>query len=150
MLVLYYFLNLRVFHKAFRVLLEKYLPSGPRLYPEDVIAEQPERFFVSELIREEVFDRLREEIPYSTAVLVEEFTKRGEKTYISANIFVERESQKGIVIGAKGRSLKSIGRASRVKIEDFLQTPVYLDLWVKVRKDWRNKDSDLREFGYWR
>jgi len=124
------------------------LPEGPFFYPPDVVAEQPEHFFVSELIREEIFLNLRQEIPYSTAVKVEEFREKGRKIYISAYIYVERDSQKGIVIGAGGRMLRKIGRNARLKIEDFLGRPVYLELRVKVREGWRERTPDLREFGY--
>ncbi len=132
-----------------RDLIGKLLPEGPFLYPLDVIATQPERFFVAELIREELVNLLRQELPYATAVKVEEFReKEGGKTYIRAIIFVEKLSQKGIIIGTSGEVLKRIGTTSRQKIELFLGHQVYLDLWVKVRKNWRKKDFDLREFGY--
>jgi len=132
-----------------RAAIEERLPLGPFLYPPEMIADQPERFFVAELVREGIFTALQQEIPYSTAVKVEEFKDREKgKTYISAVIFVERESQKGIVIGAKGTMLRQIGREARPQIEAFLDRPVYLDLWVKVRSNWRKKDSDLRECGY--
>jgi GTP-binding protein Era len=132
-----------------RDLIEKLLPEGPFLYPLDVIATQPERFFVAELIREELFNLLRQELPYATAVKVDEFKEKEEgKTYIRAIIFVEKFSQKGIIIGTSGEVLKRIGTVSRQKIELFLGHQVYLDLWVKVRKNWRKKDFDLREFGY--
>jgi len=139
-----------------------YLPAGPMLYPEDMIAEQPERFFVAELIREAAFQQLTDELPYAVNVLVEEFHEGKQrsagsrkpadagprKTYIRATLFVERESQKGIVVGRKAARLQSIGRQARTQIEEFLGRAVYLDLWVKVRPDWRNRDRDLREFGY--
>ncbi len=129
--------------------IEELLPEGPFLYPPDVVSTQPERFFVAELIREELFCQLRQELPYATAVKVEEFKEKEEgKAYIRAVIFVEKPSQKGIIIGASGEVLKRIGTASRQKIELFLGYQVYLDLWVKVRKNWRSKDFDLREFGY--
>ena len=128
-------------------MLEERLPSGPALYPPDILSEQPERFFVSELIREEMFNQLEQELPYATAVKVETFEERN-KTYIQAVVFVERASQKGIVIGSGGRMLKRIGSAARAKIEEFLHRPIYLDLWVKVRPNWRKRDFDLREFGY--
>lgn len=132
-----------------RAAVEERLPLGPYLYPPEMIADQPERFFVAELIREGIFTALHQEVPYSAAVKIEEFKDREKgKTYISAVIFVERESQKGIVIGAKGTMLKRIGRGVRPHIEAFLDRPVYLELWVKVRGNWRKKDSDLREFGY--
>jgi GTP-binding protein Era len=128
--------------------LERRLPFGPRLYPDETLTDQPERFFVGELIREAVFDLLRQEVPYATAVTVEEFRGGEDKTYIRANVCVERESQKGIVIGARGRMLKRVGSEARRRVEAFLERPVYLDLWVKVREDWRKKEGDLRDFGY--
>ena len=131
-------------------LIEERLPEGPFFYPPDMVAEQPERFFVGELVREEIFLNLGQELPYATAVKVEEFKERaGEKDYIRAGIYVEKTSQKGIVIGAKGLMLKRIGQRARAKIEAFLGRPVYLDLWVKVRAKWRKRERDLREFGYW-
>ena len=129
--------------------LEAYLPYGPKLYPDDMVAEQPERFFVAELIREAAFEHLEDELPYAINVHIEEFREQeGRKTYINAIIYVERESQKGIVIGKKGKNLHSIGRKARVGVEELLEAPVFLELWVKVRSDWRNTDRDLREFGY--
>lgn len=124
------------------------LPQGPRLYPDDMIAEQPERFFVAELIREAAFHRLENELPYALSVTIEEFRERPEKTYISAVIYVERDSQKGIVIGRKGACLREIGTQARQEVEKLLERPVYLDLWVKVRRDWRRRRQDLEEFGY--
>ena len=128
--------------------VEKFLPYGEKLYPDDMIAEQPERFFVAELIREAAFNHLAQELPYAINVVIEEFTERQSKTYIQALIYVERATQKGIVIGHKGSRLRTIGRQARLQIEDFLEVPVYLDLWVKIRPDWRKKDKDLKEFGY--
>lgn len=128
--------------------VERRLPFGPKLYPDDTLTDQPERFFVAELIREVVFDLLKEELPYATAVAVEEFKERDAKTYVRADVCVERGSQKGIVIGAQGRMLKRIGSEARRRVEAFLERPVYLDLWVKVREDWRKKDGDLKDFGY--
>ncbi|OPX21914.1 MAG: GTPase Era [Candidatus Latescibacteria bacterium 4484_107] len=135
---------------ALKTLIEQRLPEGPFFYPPDMVAEQPERFFVGELVREEIFLKLGQELPYATAVKVEEFKERkDEKDYIRAVIYVERPSQKGIVIGAKGAMLKQIGQHARVKIEAFLDRPVYLELWVKVRPKWRKRERDLKEFGYW-
>jgi GTP-binding protein Era len=125
-----------------------YLPEGEFLYPEDVLTEHPERFFIAELIRETIFEELREEIPYSVAVAVEQFIHKGNKIYIKANIFVEKQSQKGILIGKGGEKLKTIGKKSRKEIEQFLTHPVYLDLWVKVQKKWRAKSKNLSELGY--
>jgi GTP-binding protein Era len=140
--------------------LEQRLPLGPKLYPDDMIAEQPERFFVAEFIRQAAFDQLADELPYSIEVVIDEFrdaaghapetdgADRGSKTYIHATLFVERESQKGIVIGRKASRLRSIGSAARREVETLLDRPVFLDLRVKVRPDWRDKDRDLKEFGY--
>ena len=128
--------------------IERRLPPGPKLYDDETLTDQPERFFVAELIREVIFERLSRELPYATAVSVEEFKDREGKTYIRANICVERDSQKGIVIGAKGRMLKAIGSEARRRVEKFLERPVYLDLYVKVRENWRKKDADLKDFGY--
>jgi GTP-binding protein Era len=128
--------------------IEQLMPVGPQLYPDDMIAEQPERFFVSELIREAAFSLLSDELPYALNVEVEEFVERRPKTFIRAVLHVERESQKGIVIGKKGSLLRQIGAQARPAIESFIQAPVYLELWVKVRPDWRNKERALREFGY--
>ena len=125
------------------------LPEGPQLYPEDMIAEQPERFFAAELIREAAFEHLEDELPYSINITIEEFVERTrEKSYILAIIYVERESQKGIVIGRKASKLQAIGKQARKGIEELIQHDVYLELKVKVRSGWRNKDSALDEFGY--
>lgn len=123
----------------------KELPEGSPLYPEEMITEHPERFFVSELVREAVFNRFSKEIPYATATQVEEFRRGGSKTYIRVNIYVERESQRSILLGKGGGALKQVGRIARETIEEFLGEPVYLDLWVKVRENWRSRDSHLRD-----
>ncbi|MDE2742479.1 MAG: GTPase Era [Gemmatimonadota bacterium] len=129
--------------------LEAQLPCGPKLYPDDMVAEQPERFFAAERIREVAFEHLEDELPYAINIHIEEFRQRpGHKTYIRAIIYVGRESQKGIVIGKKGMRLRSIGRKARAALEELLDEPVYVELWVKVRPDWRDKERDLREFGY--
>ncbi len=125
------------------------LPLGPRFYPEDQITDQQERFVAAELVREQVLMNLRDEVPHSVAVVVNEFKVRSEEmTYISAVIFVERESQKGIVLGKDGQMLKRVGQGARQAIEDMLDTRVYLDLWVKVRPKWRDRDDELRRLGY--
>jgi len=130
-------------------MIVKNLPEGPAYYTEDEISDMPERFFVAEAIREKVFLITQQEIPYSSSVLVEEFKEREEgKTYIRAVIYLERNSQKGILIGKGGRTLKKIGRLARGDIEEFLQRPVYLDLWVSVKEGWRKKERDLEELGY--
>ena len=128
----------------------KILPAGPKLFPEDMITDLPERFLAAELIREKVFLLTREEIPYATAVAVEEFKEREEKNLvvIKATIQVERQSQKGILIGEKGRMLKEIGRQAREEIEALLGAKVFLELWVKVEKNWREDLRALRRLGY--
>lgn len=126
------------------------LPVGPLLYPADAITDQPETFFVAETIREKLFLATRHEVPYACAVRVEELTDRGPQgpLYIRAMIFVEKPSQKAIVIGEGGGSLKRIGQAARRELESFFGVPVYLDLRVRVRKDWRRDARALRELGY--
>ncbi len=123
------------------------LPAGGKLYPDDIISTEPERFFVAEIIREAVFLSMEEEIPYATAVLIEGFEEKQPKSVIHAAIVVEKNSHKPIIIGKKGRTIKEIGTKARIGIEEFLGCGVYLDLHVKVRKDWRNKESMLREIG---
>ena len=125
------------------------LPVGPRYYPAEQISDQQERFIAAELIREQAMRELRDEIPHATAVVVQEFNERKNGTlYIAANIFVEKDSQKGIVIGKRGAQLKRIGQAARIALQDFFHCKVYVELWVKVRKDWRRKDNLLRQMGY--
>jgi len=118
--------------EALTGLLVELLPVGPQYYPEDMITDQPERAIIKEIIREKVLHMTREEIPHSVRAL----------------IFTERDSQKGIIVGKKGQILKKIGELARSDIENLLGSKVYLDLWVKVRKDWRNKDNSLKDFGY--
>jgi len=126
-----------------------HLPEGPQYYPDDMITDQIERFVFAELIREKIFYLTREEVPYGVAVLVEEVKEReNEDYYVRANIYVEKKSHKGIIIGKNGKMIKKIGREARKSIEDLMQTKVYLDLWVKVLKDWREKDNLLRRMGY--
>jgi GTP-binding protein Era len=132
-----------------RELLET-LPEGPRLFPEDLITDLSERFLTAELIREKVFRLTREEIPYATAVEVEEFKEREEKNLIAikATIQVERESQKGVLIGKKGQMLKEIGRLAREDLEALLAARVFLELWVKVERNWREDPRALRRMGF--
>jgi GTPase len=134
---------------ALRDAIVRRMPEGPPFYPPDMISEHPERFFVAEIIREKLFEQLREEVPYSTQVNIVLYEEReSEKDLIDAEIVVERDSQKGIVIGKKGEALKRVGIAARRDIEDFLGREVFLRLFVKVREDWRNRDQHLRSFGY--
>ena len=126
------------------------LPAGPAFYPRDQLTDQPETFFVAETIREQLFLLTRQEVPYAAAVRVEELVERegGNRLYIRAVIFVEQPSQKAIVIGEGGAMLKRIGQAARRELEAFFGIPVYLDLWVQVRRHWRRNEAALREFGY--
>jgi GTP-binding protein Era len=130
--------------------LLKVLPEGPRLFPEEMITDLPERFLAAELIREKVFHLTRDEVPYATAAVVEEFKERPDRNLvvIRATILVERESQKGILIGEKGRRLKEIGRLAREEVEALLGTKVFLELWVKVEKNWREDPQALRRLGF--
>ena len=125
------------------------LPLGPRYYPEDQVTDQQTRFIAAELVREQVLHHVRQEIPYSVAVIVDQFKRRSEEmTYISANIFVERDTQKAIILGQGGRMIKRIGRDARKQIEELVGTRVYLELWVKVRKKWRQDERELQRMGY--
>jgi GTP-binding protein Era len=125
------------------------LPEGPRYYPGDQVTDQTERQIASELIREQVLRFTRQEVPHAVAVVVEEFKEReGGAIYVAANVFVEKESQKGIVIGRGGHMLRQIGSAARPEIERMTGGRVYLDLWVKVRKAWRRDERELRRLGY--
>jgi len=134
--------------KLLDIIIES-LSDGGMYYPEDEISDMPERFFVGEIIREKLFMQTQQEIPYSTTVQTDEMkTREDGKMYIRATIYVERDSQKGIIIGNQGSMLKKIGQEARKSIESWLDAPVYLDLWVSVKSDWRDKDSNLREFGY--
>jgi GTPase len=130
--------------------IKKYIPEGPQYYPADQVTDHPERFIVSELIREKALHLTREEIPHSLAVVIEKMERLEEKdvVHVMATIIGERDSQKGIIIGKQGSMLKEIGKRSRVDIENLLGTKVFLELWVKVQKDWRNKMSQLRDFGF--
>ncbi|MGE7023465.1 GTPase Era [Solibacillus cecembensis] len=131
--------------------IEKYLPEGPQYYPADQVTDHPERFIISEMIREKVLHLTREEIPHSIAVVIDRIKPHEEKEnmiHVQATIMVERDSQKGIVIGKRGSLLKEVGSLARKDIEMLLGSKVYLELWVKVQKDWRNKQTHLRDFGF--
>ena len=126
----------------------KYLPYGPAFYDEDTITDQPMRQIVSELIREKALRLLQDEIPHGVAVTVESMKERGKICHIEATLVCERESHKGIIIGKGGGMLKRIGSAARPEIEELLEMQVNLQLWVKVKKDWRDSDYLLKNFGY--
>ena len=128
--------------------LREALPEGPYLYPEDDIATEPVRFFVAELVRETIFEQFRQEIPYSVFCRVEEFRESQDPVYIQVVIYVERKSQKGMLIGQKGRAIRAIGEAARPKIETFLGRRVYLDLWVKPLRAWRKNRAYLGQLGF--
>ncbi|WP_010287960.1 GTPase Era [Kurthia massiliensis] len=130
--------------------LKKYLPEGPQYYPADQVTDHPERFIISELIREKALHLTRDEVPHSIAVEIEKI-RRDEETgrvNVNATIIIERDSQKGIIIGKRGAMLKEIGTRARKDIENLLGSKVYLELWVKVQKDWRDRASQLRDYGY--
>jgi GTP-binding protein Era len=133
---------------ALREQLSHALPASPYFYPEDDIAVQHLRFFVEELIRETIFEQYEQEVPYATVARVEEFKEDRSPIYIRATVFVERESQKPIIIGKQGAGIRGLGQAARAKIEALLGAPVYLDLWVKPMPGWRNKPASLRFLGY--
>lgn len=127
--------------------IEEYLPVGPRFYPEDIVSDQPEQLLISELIREQVLHATRDELPHSVAVTISAMEERpGDKLYIEANIYVERDSQKGIIIGKQGQMLKNIGSGARREIERLLGCSVYLELHVKAKKDWRNNERLLKDW----
>jgi GTP-binding protein Era len=125
------------------------LPEGPPYYPGDQVTDQTEREIAAEMVREQVLRHTHQEVPHAVAVVVEEFTEReNDVIYIAANVFVEKRSQKGIIIGHKGQMLRKIGAAARQEIERMTGGRIYLDLWVKVRKDWRRDEEELRRLGY--
>ncbi|MDD2432144.1 MAG: GTPase Era [Clostridia bacterium] len=127
-----------------------YLPEGPQYYPADMVADQPERIIVAELIREKILGATREEIPHAVAVVVDLMEQReASLLYISATIFVERNSQKAIIIGKNGQMLKKIGSLARRELEGILGNQVFLELWVKVKVDWRQSIRSIRDFGYY-
>ena len=124
------------------------LPEHPAYFDKDELTDKPERFFVSEIVREKILLQYDQEIPYSCEVVVEEFKEGETLVKIRANIFVSRESQKGILLGHQGKAIKKLGTAARLDIEKFLQKKVFLELFIKVDKDWRNSDRELKRFGY--
>jgi GTP-binding protein Era len=125
-----------------------YLPYGEKLYPDDELSDKTERFFVAEIIREKIFNLYGEEIPYSTAVEIDEWQEEDEKIYIKAIIYVEKDSQKGIIIGKGGEKIKKVGTLARIDIEKKLNKKVFLELWVKTREGWRRDRSFLKRIGY--
>ena len=127
----------------------RFLPEGPKLFPDDQVTDENERFFVSEIIREKLLELYRDEVPYSCEVLIAEFKEREtRKHFISAEIVIERDSHKAIIIGKGGTAIKKLGEVARKSIEEFLQREVFLELRVKVRKKWRSDENLLKSFGY--
>mgnify|MGYP001091952849 CR=1 FL=1 len=126
----------------------EFLPANPPFYEFNELTDMPTRFFVSELIREQVYHLTEKEIPYQTTILLKEFTEKNTLTKIVADIIVQRESQKGIILGERGSMIKKIGSAARIEIEKFLDRKVFLELFVKVRPHWRDNDLYLKEYGY--
>ncbi len=133
--------------RVFETLLDK-LPPSPAYYPKDELTDRSMRFFVSEIIREKILLYYKQEIPYSTEVAIDEYKEKENITHITATIYVARESQKGIILGAQGRSIKGLGISARKQIEEFIESKVYLELRVKVSKDWRDDPNQLKRFGY--
>ncbi|KGG80160.1 GTPase Era [Caloranaerobacter azorensis H53214] len=134
----------------FLKVIKEYLPEGPKYFPEDMITDQPERLIIAEIIREKALHNLEQEVPHGIAVETDLIRKRADKDIIDINatIYCERESHKGIIIGKGGKKLKVIGKEARMDIERLLGSKVYLDIWVKVKKDWREKENLLRQLGY--
>lgn len=130
-------------------LIEQRLQEGPQFYPEDMVTDYPEQFIVSEMIREKVLQLTQEEVPHAVMVEVEQMEARsGNTIYVQAVIYTERDSQKGILIGKQGQMLKRVGELARKELEGLLGSKLYLELWVKVKKDWRNRPTALRQFGF--
>ena len=128
--------------------IKELLPESPPFFDKDALTDKPERFFVNEIIREKILLNYSKEIPYSVEVVVEEFKEEEKIIRISAVIYCERESQKGILIGKGGKALRTVGTEARKDIETFFDKKVFLQLFVKVEKDWRNREKKLRNFGY--
>ena len=128
--------------------IKELIPDSPPFFEKDQLTDKPARFFVSEIIREKILLYYDKEIPYSVEVLVESFKEEQKTIHISSVIYVERESQKGIIIGREGKALKKVSTEARKELERFFNKSIYLDVFVKVDKDWRNSDKELRNFGY--
>ncbi|MDO5655699.1 MAG: GTPase Era [Flavobacteriaceae bacterium] len=128
--------------------IKNLLPEGPMYFPEDQLTDKSERFIVNEVVRERILENYQQEIPYAVEVVTERFIEEDDIIKIDADIYVERDSQKGILIGHKGTSLSKVGKEAREELEKFFGKKIYLKLFVKVKKNWRKKDSDLRKFGY--
>ncbi len=129
-------------------LIVESLPKGPPFFPEDMHTDQPERFLASEIVREKLFHQLNQELPYSVAVRIEEWREEKDRLFINAVILVERDSQKGIVVGAKGSKIKSVGTSARIALQKIFDTKVHLELFVKVEQDWSKSEKGMRKAGY--
>jgi GTP-binding protein Era len=140
-------LNIGDGEKILDAILE-FLPEGEKFYDDDEISDLSTRFFVGEFIREKIYDLFEEEIPYHTTVVVQEFKEKATLTKIRAEIIVQRETQKAIILGEKGKMIRELGTKAREEIEKFLQRKVFLELFVKVREKWRDNEIYLKEFGY--
>ena len=124
------------------------LPESPPFFEKDALTDKPAKFFVTEIIREKILEVYDKEVPYSCEVVVERFKEEKNLIHINALIFVERDSQKGIIIGKQGSALKKVGSLARKDIEEFFQKKVFIEIHVKVEKDWRSRDNKLKSFGY--
>jgi GTP-binding protein Era len=129
--------------------LKNYLPEDVQYYPTEMVSDYPESFIISEIVREKILMNTEEEIPHSVAVQVEELTRKPNVIYIRVAIVVEKQSQKGIIIGRSGQMIKKIASDSRAELEERFNSKVYLETFVRVEEDWRNRQSQLQEFGYW-
>ncbi|RMG37705.1 MAG: GTPase Era [Gammaproteobacteria bacterium] len=129
-------------------LVFKYLPEGESIFPEDQLTDRPERFFAAELLREQIIRRYHEELPYAVTVEIERFEEEGGRYRIGAVIWVERESQRGILLGRQGQAMKEAASAARRSMEEFFQTRVHLDVWIKVKKSWSSDEASLAQLGY--
>ncbi len=134
--------------KQLMEMIKKQLPAGPAYYPKDMLSEQPVRFFVAELVREQLYLQFHQELPYSCTVDIIEYDEREDLDYINAEVIVNRDSQKGMLIGKGGKAIKRLGKNARETIEEFLDKKIYLDLHVKVRDKWRDNPNMVRNFGY--
>lgn len=128
--------------------IQELLPEGPMYYPADQLTDKSERFIINEVIREKILENFQQEIPYAVEVVTERFVEEANIIKIDSDIYVERDSQKGILIGHKGRSLGKVGKEAREELEKFFDKKIYLKLFVKVKKDWRKRDIELKRFGY--
>ena len=126
----------------------EFLPASPTYFPKDTLTDKSERFIVAEIIREKILERYKQEVPYSVEVVVDSFKDKGKVLVVDAIIYVERESQKGILLGKKGVAINAVGTSARKTMQNFFNKKIFLGLFVKVSKDWRSRKSQLKKFGY--